>query len=369
MYYTVICKKCNHDSVCSRHSHISFCTNVGPNPNPKHKLTRNGPDRVFQRIFRQTFKENVYRNPEIDFKVNYESTKSQIWGDMPNNHAEAFGISPDVERLAFDHLFSSKCKNPLDITSNTHLIKYCHFQTKEPISEEFRHERNGNIYFFIPSHLPMLEKGTILMDGTFSICRHLPYIQCYIISQYIRIGDKCFTMPILYCFMEKRKEKHYDVVFSDLKYFFYKYCERELNLHKIQLDAEKAAINSIITNFPEVEILLCRTHLARSWLKWWKYYLGGYFFKNEFLLKIWKFLLGMTFLDLQNQEIKNHVNRIFENWYNSTELKNIGKKRGFKRFLSYLIDNYLSDSARFPHHQWNYNMALSEHDFTITTKT
>ena len=42
------------------HGHIAFCSDHGPKPNPKAKLIKNGPTRVYQRIFRQKFKDEVY---------------------------------------------------------------------------------------------------------------------------------------------------------------------------------------------------------------------------------------------------------------------------------------------------------------------
>ena len=52
-----------------------------------------------------------------------------------------------------------------------------------------------------------------------------------------------------------------------------------------------------------------------------------------------------------------------------SDLKELKPRNDKMDNLSYLVDNYLSESARFPHHQWNYHMALSEHDFTITTNS
>ena len=287
----------------------------------------------------------------------------------PEFDVEYQGISTDSERYIFDYLFSAKCSNPLDIVSNSNFIKFCNFRTGKPQCEDFRHERNGHVYFFVPSLLSLLDKGTITMDGTWSIVKHLPYIQLYIISQYLRIGDRCFTMPIIYVMMPSRKTKDYNILFSDIQFFYKKYCARDLGdtLTKIQVDAEIAAVNSIIENFPNASLLLCRTHLVRQWLRWFKYFMGGYFFQNSFLLGIWKFVLGITFLDLSNREIRNNVFTIFEKFYASDEMK--GFKKKFKRFISYICKNYLNETCRFPHSWWNYHEALSGGDFCLTTNS
>ena len=204
------------------------------------------------------------------------------------------------------------------------------------------------------------------MDGTFSPVRHLPYIQCYIISQYIRIGHKSFTMPIMYIYMPKRTIADYDTVFADVKHYYKKYFSKDLNLsQKIQIDAEKAVIQSVSQNFPESNILLCRVHLCRAWLKRFKFFMGGLFFKNDFLLSIWKMLLGITFLNLSNYEILRHIYRIFEEKYVCPQMK--GFKRKFKLFVAYLCKNYLNENATYPHRLWNYHSFLCQSDYSITT--
>ena len=202
-----------------------------------------------------------------------------------DNYVEFKGISESFERKIFDHMFSVKCSEPLDIVSNSNFIKFCDFRTGQPKCEDFRHERNNHVYFFVPSLLSMLDKGTITMDGTWSVVKHLPYVQLYIISQYLRVGDRCFTMPIFYAMMPSRKTKDYDVLFSDLKFYYKKYCGKDLGddtITKIQVDAELAVINSIFKNFPNSSLLLCRTHLVRQWLRWFKHFIGGDFYKKNF---------------------------------------------------------------------------------------
>ena len=118
--YQVICKTCSPTSTCPRHGHIAFCSDNGPKPNPKAKLTKNGPTRLCQRIFREKFKNEVYLHPKKDFLTSYNETKSKFLSDMNvdeelDNFVELQGISKESERYIFDHLFSAKCSNPLDI--------------------------------------------------------------------------------------------------------------------------------------------------------------------------------------------------------------------------------------------------------------
>ena len=161
--YQIICKKCHPGKQCARHFHIAYCSMTGPNPNAKFRATRNGPDRINQRLFRQNLKDLVYQNPEINFMPSFQETKKNLFPDLPVNYAESCGIAADIERQAYYHLYSHKCKFPIDITSNSNMIEFCNFQTRKPQSEEFRHERNNNIYFFIPSHLPIVNICILLI--------------------------------------------------------------------------------------------------------------------------------------------------------------------------------------------------------------
>ena len=119
----------------------------------------------------------------------------------------------------------------------------------------------------------------------------------FIVSNYNLTCKKCTptticmrhlsVMPIMYIYMPKRTIADYDTVFADVKHYYKKYFSKDLNLsQKIQIDAEKAVIQSVSRNFPESNILLCRVHLCRAWLKRFKFFMGGLFFKNDFLLSI-----------------------------------------------------------------------------------
>ena len=72
--YNIICPSCYPSVPCSRHSHLSYCSDTGPKPNPKAKVTKNGPTRIAQRVFRQKFKNEVYLHPKKDFLTSYNET-------------------------------------------------------------------------------------------------------------------------------------------------------------------------------------------------------------------------------------------------------------------------------------------------------
>ena len=99
-----------------------------------------------------------------------------------DNFVEYQDISTDTERYIFDYLFSAKCSYPLDIVSNSNFIEFVNFRTGKPQCEDFRHERNGHVCFFVPSLLSMLDKGTITMDGTWSIV-NIAVVHCVTIFE------------------------------------------------------------------------------------------------------------------------------------------------------------------------------------------
>ena len=46
-----------------------------------------------------------------------------------------------------------------------------------------------------------------------------------------------------------------------------------------------------------------------------------------------------------------------------------GHKRKYKSFISFLNRNYLSETAKFGHHKWNYYQSFCDDDFSITTNS
>ena len=50
-----------------------------------------------------------------------------------DNYVEFQGISESFERKIFDHMFSVKCSEPLDIVSNSNFIKFCDFRLMQVV--------------------------------------------------------------------------------------------------------------------------------------------------------------------------------------------------------------------------------------------
>ena len=95
--------------------------------------------------------------------------------------------------------------------------------------------------------------------------------------------------------------------------------------------------------------------------------MGGNFSKNKFLYGIYKFICGITFINLQDRQVLGRVFEIFIQFYKAPECKKFKKK--FKNFIKYLVNNFLKGTAKFPHSKWNYYEALSDSDFSLTTNS
>ena len=93
---------------------------------------------------------------------------------------------------------------------------------------------------------------------------HLKYAQIYILVSTIRQGDRIFTMPIWYSFMEKRREIDYNNMFSDLQYYYNLYYNKTLHIPRIRIDMERATFNSIGKNFENSDVIFCRVHIIRG---------------------------------------------------------------------------------------------------------
>ena len=75
-------------------------TDNGPNANAKARITRNGPSRINQRLFRQNFRNLVYNDPEKNFMDTYRETKRYLF-DIVHGQMVGAGvrICPRVEGL------------------------------------------------------------------------------------------------------------------------------------------------------------------------------------------------------------------------------------------------------------------------------
>ncbi|XP_060807341.1 uncharacterized protein LOC132903322 [Amyelois transitella] len=101
-----------------------------------------------------------------------------------------------------------------------------------------------------------------VLDGTFKIVPHI-FQQLYTIHGNLSVtGNKTKTFPLLYCLCTNKDKKTYDMIFELLQEYG---VENDLEFHpKICiLDFEKAAIQSLKSNFENVILHGCHFHLGQ----------------------------------------------------------------------------------------------------------
>ena len=217
-------------------------------------------------------------DPSHQFKLLYNDTKKTVFANLPANFAEFSQIARSVEYQSYHYRFTNRCSDYIDLSDMSDHIEYTDFRTGNTKKELFRHERNGRLYFFLPGLLHILRRGEIVADGTFSMVKHLEYTQVYIIAVYYREGSKCFTMPIVYSLMKTRRKDDYNILFTDVKYYFKYYMGEDLNVNRFKLDMEMSAYKAILHSFPGTEVVFCRVHFLRNITKWLKHYFGAHFY-------------------------------------------------------------------------------------------
>ena len=181
------------------------------------------------------------------------------------------------------------------------------------------------------------------------------------------MDDRCYSYPVFYSLMKNRRKTDYMTVFEDLKYYYNHFTKNNLEdiLTKIKLDCELACLGALDALFPKCTILLCRVHIIRNWAKWFKHYVCQTFFKNKYYASIFRFFLGITFMDLRDTDILDAIFEHLNYVYESPEMRS--KAAGFRSFVQYLLKNYLLPDSKFPFHQWNYHDSIHSGDMGITT--
>ncbi|XP_068213377.1 uncharacterized protein [Palaemon carinicauda] len=91
-------------------------------------------------------------------------------------------------------------------------------------------------------------------DGTFKVCPSI-YYQLYTI--HIQIGQ--FSVPRVFALLPDKKEATYDRLFSPLNTL-----RPEIHPELYMIDFEKAAINSLTSKFPDLNVCSCLFHCSQN---------------------------------------------------------------------------------------------------------
>lgn len=125
-----------------------------------------------------------------------------------------------------------------------------------------RHGRS--ILFASEAMLHTLCKSkTWYMDGTFKLVSR-PFQQLYSVHAFIKSGDCIKQIPLVFCFMSRRRQKDYDAVLQALL----QSLPRLPMVTEFIMDFEQAAWNSVSKIFPHATIRGCAFHWSQAvWRK------------------------------------------------------------------------------------------------------
>uniref|UniRef100_A0A6P7FDT9 Uncharacterized protein LOC114329322 n=1 Tax=Diabrotica virgifera virgifera TaxID=50390 RepID=A0A6P7FDT9_DIAVI len=193
--------------------------------------------------------------------------------------------------------------------------------------------KNQIIMFSCSSNLEFLaDLDTICIDGTFEYCPKA--IHGLKEDQYI---------PLVF-FLLPNKQKHaYTLALKYLTEQVEK-CNKKLALRTVFAYFEEAIQQSVTEVWTNVSLKGCRFHLGQSW--WRKIQALGltslYKDKESDVGKYLTYCFGMPFLNPED------VGDYFVEALSSIQSQN----HRIVEFADYLVDNYLSESAKFPPEIW-----------------
>lgn len=195
------------------------------------------------------------------------------------------------------------------------------------------------IVFCTETNLKFLcECTTLYMDGTFSYCTKY-FLQLFTIHG-LRNGH---YIPLVFCLLRDKKEDTYKKLFRKL----IDTCkDKNWNLlpEQIVIDFEIGIHNATRLIWSEARLIGCRFHLSQAW--WRKIQNLGlsseYKNKESDIGKWLRYCFGIMFLD-PDLVSDFFVFELMEEKPNDERLC---------AFADYLVENYISEEARFPPNIW-----------------
>lgn len=210
--------------------------------------------RCLNNIVKRKATENMDERPSKLIKLEIENDPS-ILNSLGRNDVRL--IQNTISRERIKH-FPKLPKNATEVQLALNEI-----ETKTVKNEDFLLANNiekGIVMFSCETNLQFLsEKETLLMDGTFEYAsKH--FLQMFTIHGY---SDGTYV-PLVFLLLKDKKKQTYIDALRILKVECRKRCLR-LNPSKIVIDFEISIHESVAAEFPEVNVVGCRFHLAQSW--------------------------------------------------------------------------------------------------------
>lgn len=195
----------------------------------------------------------------------------------------------------------------------------------------------SNLYFLCCTE-------TVYMDGTFDFCPKF-FTQLFTIHGY----KNGHYVPLVFCLLPDKKQSTYQTCLNML---CQKCSESDLQFYpkSVVIDFETAIHNAIMDTWEEARVSGCRFHLSQAWYR--KIHSLGLSqdYKNHTEVgKMLRYCFGLQFLDC------DEVGDAF-----AFDLIPIMPKHSkLQEFCDYLVDNYISENAKFTPNIWASSSASS----------
>ena len=229
-------------------------------------------------------------------------------------------------------------------------------------------DRFGNMYFLSSADSELLfSHDSWFCDATYSPIKGSKlFVQLFIISVRINISENTImAFPVAWVLMIGKSHQQYDELFKTIKSLAQADINKLNNGPQVDIsplfiyaDAELAIRSAGQNQFPTAEHRICLFHVLQAWRRNLVQYAG---FKTKLesgldcdqeIRDFWDFVAGIPNTNLYILDIRSKVILELENFQNILTFDSNIQKENFIKFLNYLIEFYLSDTARYPYGDW-----------------
>ncbi|XP_076038994.1 uncharacterized protein LOC143024111 [Oratosquilla oratoria] len=148
---------------------------------------------------------------------------------------------------------------------------------------------------------------TWYVDGTFKVVRN-PFVQLFSIHAFVRKGDDCKQVPLLFCLMSSRRKRDYKKLFKEVK----RIVDGEVAVQNIVVDYEAAVWRAVPKVFAGVKISGCAFHWTQClWRKIVELGLTTAYKHDEATHKFCKQMMALVYIPHE------HIEQTFDNLKNT----------------------------------------------------
>lgn len=219
-------------------------------------------------------------------------------------------------------------------------------------NEQFLLENNREhniIIFSCPTNLKALCSSTsIYVDGTFNYCPKY-FLQMFT----IHILKNGHYIPLVFCLLPNKNKNTYLLALQIIARKCVDIIQQNFYPKQVVADFEQGIHGAVYSMWKNVTIIGCKFHLGQAW--WRKIQSLGlsteYKDTTSEIGKWLTYIFGLPLLD--PEEVSDCFVFDLCSIQPNTSLK-------LNEFTDFLIENYISEEARFPPHIWAANIASAE---------